>query len=633
MSLSKQLLFLISLVFLIVFSISFFLSMDSIRRYLEVESEVHVQDTATSLGLSLSPHMDDEDDPILETMMNAIFDMGYYQEMRLTNIDGENLVILTNPVKMDGIPQWLIELFPMKAATAITEISSGWNISGTLTVSGNPAYAYARLYEQGKKTLLYSLIVFVGAFALLMLILRFILQPLRAIQKQANEISTGNFSKIERLPWTREVRVVAQSMNSMSGKIGDTITRLNLRLESLSDSLKRDPLTKLLNQSSFNEDIKRALTLGGNGYIFYLKFDDLASIGRDKGNQFVDQLLGDFADILQNIAPEGSSAYRLYGAEFAVVSADMSDNDLTSLAENLKLHITDLGKKYGIDDMMHIGVVHFDRSCESTLLMPALIEAYEQARLIGHNAFYIKQDSFGSLSEQEWKTIINTTIHDKKPLINFTTEAYNYSAANSPVKVMQEAFTVISDESDNILSSATFFSMAQAFNLAIALDKCIVDSIIRKMEDESTTTPVTINLSLDSIASVDFQDWLRQRLADTHLSPNLLAFSITAYAAAKNIAAFSGFSLIAKSIGATVLLKRYSSDNIPLDNLRGLQIDYIRLSRHLTTDISDNASKSDFLDIIQQMATLMDIRILAEGVIDDDDFTIVKRTGLYGISR
>ena len=93
MSLSKQLLILISLIFLIVFSVSFYLSMSNIRNYLEVESEVHVQDTATSLGLSLSPHMDDESDPILLTMMSAIFDMGYYKEMRLENVDGENLVV------------------------------------------------------------------------------------------------------------------------------------------------------------------------------------------------------------------------------------------------------------------------------------------------------------------------------------------------------------------------------------------------------------------------------------------------------------------------------------------------------------------------------------------------------------
>jgi hypothetical protein len=93
MSLSKQLLILLTLLFFIIFSASFILSVGNIKNYLEVESEFHVQDTATSLGLSLSPHMVDERDPIIQTMMNAIFDRGYYKEMRLVNVDGEDLYV------------------------------------------------------------------------------------------------------------------------------------------------------------------------------------------------------------------------------------------------------------------------------------------------------------------------------------------------------------------------------------------------------------------------------------------------------------------------------------------------------------------------------------------------------------
>ncbi|HEC59749.1 MAG TPA: HAMP domain-containing protein, partial [Methylophaga sp.] len=298
MSLSKQLSILISLIFLIVFSASFMISMNSIRDYLEVESDIHVQDTATSLGLSLSPHMQNEEDPILQTMMNAIFDMGYYKEMRLENVDGEVLVKLNNPSQIEGVPDWLIDWFPMKSATAVTEISSGWTISGKLYVIGNPAYGYLKLYQQAKKTLLYSGLIFIGAFLLLMLVLRLILQPLKAIQRQATLITNGEFTTIERLPWTTEVKHVAQSMNSMSAKIGDTVTRLNQRLDALNENLKRDGLTRLLNQATFNEDIKRYLSNGTEGYAGYIKFDDLSAISKQKGNQIVDNLLRDLARIL-----------------------------------------------------------------------------------------------------------------------------------------------------------------------------------------------------------------------------------------------------------------------------------------------------------------------------------------------
>lgn len=632
MSLSKQLLILISLIFLIVFSVSFFLSMSNIRNYLEVESEIHVQDTATSLGLSLSPHMQDEQDPILQTMMNAIFDMGYYQEMRLENVDGENLVKLTNPVQIEGVPNWLIKLLPIKPATAVSEISSGWNISGTIYVSSNPAYGYLKLYQQAKETLLYSFLIFIAAFTLLMVVLRFTLQPLKAIQKQANEISAGHFTTIKKLPWTREVRQVAKSMNGMSQKIGNTIARLNNRLDTLNDSLKRDVLTKLFNQDTFNQNVKQELSIGRPGYAIYIKIDDLAEISKDKGNQVVDNLLRDLAEILSHTARNTASTYRLYGSEFALLCPQTDMQAITVLADKLKQAITELGQQYAINDMVHSGIVYFDRSSEFDRLMPALIEAYEQARAIGHNAYFIKQDSISSMSEQDWKVAISQAIDTNSPEINFTAEAYNYKS-DQPVKVMQEAFAVVKDSEGNALSIGTFFSMAQEFNLAEMLDRCIVNKIINKMEQENHSVPVTINLSSLSVASVEFQTWLQARLEQSRLTNNLLAFSVTSYAAAKDLAAFASFSSFVENLGATTLLKRYSSDIIAIDMLRELHIDYIRLARDVTENIKANASKPDFVEIIQEVANLLDIKVLAESVKADDDFEFVKQAGLYGISR
>lgn len=632
MSLSKQLLILITLIFLIVFSVSFYHSMNNIRNYLEVESEVHVQDTATSLGLSLSPHMANEQDPILQTMMNAIFDMGYYKEMRLENVDGEALVTLKNPVQMEGVPDWLIKLLPLKTATAVSEISSGWNISGTLYVSSNPAYGYLKLYEQAKETLLYSALLFIGAFILLMLVLRLTLQPLKDIQKQANEISGGNFITLKKLPWTREVRQVAQSMNSMSKKIGDTIARLNHRLDTLSDRLKRDPLTHLLNQASFSIDVKRALSTGHAGYVFYLKFDDLASISKDKGNVQVDKLLRQFAELLTRSVNGKGDAYRLYGSEFALLTQLADVNSVTALAEQLKEDISELGQHYEIDDMLHTGIVFFDKTSEFDRLMPALIEAYEQARNIGHNAYFIKQDSISSMSEQDWREAIVHAIDSNTPEITFTAEAFNYSGAK-PVKVMQEAFTVVRGNNGKPLSIGTFFSVAQEFDLAEELDKTIVNKIIQKMETDNISSPVTINLSMVSVASLEFHRWLKARLERSSLPSSRLAFSVTAYAAAKDIAAFDSFSGFVESLGATMLLKRYSSDIIPIDMLRELHIDYIRLGRELTQNITSNASKLDFLELIKEVSDLIEVKVLAESVEDEEDFDIVKQAGLFGISR
>lgn len=633
MSLSKQLLILLTLIFLIVFSVNFVMSMDNIRSYLQGESEVHVQDTATSLGLSLSPHMADESDPILRTMMNAIFDTGYYKEMRLLDVDDNELIRLTNPDEVRGVPDWLMRFFPIETATAVSEISTGWNIAGTLHVTSNPGYGYLKLYEQFKTTLKFSLLILLGAILLLLIVLRMTLRPLKDISRQADDISAGKFTVIEDLPWTKEVRSVAQSMNSMSNKIGKTIHHLNTRLDKLNDNLNRDPLTGLLNQQTFNVDIKQALSIGEFGHVIYIKFDDLSALSKLQGKQAVDELLQAFSTELQQSPFTHTRNYRWYGSEFAVMTNGTTLDDITLIAEQIQSLANQLGQQYQQPDLLHMGIVSFERSSEFDRLMPALVEAYEQARLIEANAFHIKENTLSSMSEMHWKNAIEQVIKDDSAVITFTNQAYHYSETDPPKLVMREAFTEVRDSKGQLLPIGTFFSMAEAFDLVEVLDKTLVTKVLKLIAEEVDPAPVTINLSLTSIASADFRQWLGKEVIQSGISPSLLAFSVTAYAAAKDLDTFSAFSLFVRQFGAHSLLKRYSSDVIPVNLLKDLNIDYIRLARDLTTDIRSNTNKPDLLDIIQEIARLLEVRVLAENVQDDDDFMWLQQAGLFGISR
>lgn len=633
MSLSKQLLILLTLIFLIVFSVNFVMSMDNIRSYLQGESEVHVQDTATSLGLSLSPHMADENDPILRTMMNAIFDTGYYKEMRLLDVDDNELVRLTNPDEVKGVPNWLINLLPIETVTATSEISTGWNIAGTLQVTSNPGYGYLKLYEQFKSTLKFSLLILLGAILLLLIVLRMTLRPLKAITEQADDISAGKFTVIEDLPWTKEVRSVAKSMNSMSSKIGKTIYHLNTRLDKLNDNLNRDPLTHLLNQQTFNVDVKQSLSIGEFGHVIYIKFDDLSAIVKNHGKQAVDELLQAFAEQLQQLPFAHTRCYRWYGSEFAVLTTDSNIDDITLVAEQIQSLANTIGQQYDHADLLHMGIVSFERSSEFERMIPALVEAYEQARLIEANAFYLKENTLSSMTEMSWKSTIEQVIKTDAAVITFTNQAYNYSDTAKPTLVMREAFTEVRDANGDLLPIGTFFSMAEAFDLVETLDKHLVQKVLKLMMAETDPAPVTVNLSLASIASLDFRQWLAREVIQSGISPALLAFSVTAYAAAKDLETFTNFSIFVRQLGAHSLLKRYSSDVIPVNLLKDLHIDYIRLARDLTTEIRSNTSKPDLLDIIQEIARLIEVRVLAEGVQDEEDFLWLQQAALFGISR
>ncbi|NCB12570.1 MAG: GGDEF domain-containing protein, partial [Erysipelotrichia bacterium] len=85
MSLSKQLYIILSIIFILIFTGNFIISVKNTKEYLEIESITKAQDTATSLGMSLRTLLKDKYDPEIGSIINAIANRGFYKEIRLEN--------------------------------------------------------------------------------------------------------------------------------------------------------------------------------------------------------------------------------------------------------------------------------------------------------------------------------------------------------------------------------------------------------------------------------------------------------------------------------------------------------------------------------------------------------------------
>ena len=92
MTLYRQLLIFIIVLLLVLFACSWLVKLQSTRIFIEDQLESHAQDTATSLGLSISPHLSDDDRATIETMISAVFDRGYYSRIALKDLDGKVII-------------------------------------------------------------------------------------------------------------------------------------------------------------------------------------------------------------------------------------------------------------------------------------------------------------------------------------------------------------------------------------------------------------------------------------------------------------------------------------------------------------------------------------------------------------
>ncbi|MFU8789079.1 MAG: LapD/MoxY N-terminal periplasmic domain-containing protein [Methylobacter sp.] len=633
MSLSKQLLILVSAIFLIIFSVNFLLSVNKIRDYLESESQVHAQDTATSLGLSLSPYIGNENDPVLETMINAIFDMGYYGEIKLVNVDNKPLVTVKNDKIFTEVPQWFVELLPIQTATAESEISSGWSIGGTVYVTINPGFAYLKLYQLALSSFYYALITFTGAVLLLFLILRFMLLPLKAINELALAIADGQFKTIEKLPWTLEVKNVAISMNTMSKKIEGAISGFNSKLDTIGKKLQLDDLTGLRKKSSFETDMKQLFMADIDAFVFVIKVDGLAGLVKEHGSDTIDQFLRRFAGLLNDVSaqydPGLVTPYRFFGSEFAVLARSLSREQAEKLAQSVSVLLAGLGEDYRRKDIAHIGIAMFNPLGTTTDILAAANEAFEQAQLIGSNSYYFRIGSDHAKDIAEWKDLVFSIIDQKTYQVSYIGEIKEFA---TDTVFMEEAFTQAFDQQGKTIPIGTFVSIAEKFAKIVDLDQGVTQCVMDHIKAQDISHAVAINLSTRTVKNADFRVWLAGEVRGAAIAEKLV-FSISAYAVAKEAEVYRDFFEFIHSLGAKVMLKRFETQSMPLDMAKSLKPDYIRLARDLGNGLSQDESKKAFIETMQQAAQLLDIVILAENVQSDDDYAVMREIGLHGASR
>jgi EAL domain-containing protein (putative c-di-GMP-specific phosphodiesterase class I)/GGDEF domain-containing protein len=536
----------------------------------------------------------------------------------------------TRDVKFDSVPQWFINMIPINLPEKSSDISDGWRTTAILYVSANPGVAYEKLYEQAKGALVYAIIAFMISILFTVLFLRRVLKPLKQIEQLAIDISNGEFKTIKKLPWTKELRSVSYAMNDMSSKIESMINKLNKNLEKMSNKLSTDELTGLGIKQSFDTDMKNMFINKQTGYVVSIKIDDLASYAKYNDASLVDKFLKDFSNILKN-CDKNATAYRFFGSEFALIVKNVNQNEIQMIIANLQKELEDFSKKVDKLNIAHIGAALFNPYGTTASILSRSNEAYEKAKQIGPNAAYIRDDEDEAKDMTQWKELVFDIIDNNKFDIVYIADAYTLDETKK--LVMQEAFTSAKDKNNKAIPIGTFISIAEKYDKIIDFDKSVIQKVIQYINSNKISHEISINISLDSLCDNMFQQWLYSIIKKNKLIASQLVFSVTSYGVAKDTEQFKNFIDLLHSVGAKIIIKRFESKFVPMNTIKEFKLDYIRLARDYTNDIKSDNTKYGFVESIQDLATLLNIKIFAENVKNDKDYEIIKEIGLYGASR
>ncbi len=348
MTLYRQILCFVLACLICLFCCFWWVQLDSTRNFLENQLQSNAQDTATSLGLSLSVAMrGDGGSAEMETMVNAVFDRGYFQAVVVRDVEDNILVSRKRPATDGNVPAWFIRLFPISSPAVESLIMSGWNQAGRLEVKSHPGYGYENLWEAAKRAALWAVGSFLFAALLGGFILKLLLRSLDKVEQQAIDLSNRQYNIQQKIPKTRELRRVVLAMNQMTGKVRDMFAEQTSVVEELRRFSYQDSLTGMGNRRFFMGQLRTVLKDQGEeeeGLFFLLHVAGLQEINDQQGYKVGDDLICSVASAIAESMEKfpGVVCARLSGSDFGLLLANGSEESAGRIASELQLAVQQL---------------------------------------------------------------------------------------------------------------------------------------------------------------------------------------------------------------------------------------------------------------------------------------------------
>lgn len=629
MSLSKQMILFVASILLIVLMGTFVLNFNNTRAFLEYQLESHAQDTATSLGLSMSSVADPEDPSSMETMINAVFDRGYYSQITLYDIDENILYQRTNPNTIEGIPHWFTQAIPIKAPSAEALIQSGWIPIGKLVVQSHPGYAYVELW----KTTLYLLGWFLAAALISMLIamyaLRLMLKPLKQMEQQAEAIVKKEYLLQEELPATTEFKHVVSAMNTMVHKMKQVFDRDAKMAQKLQKMAYQDGVTGLSNRVHFDMKLPAYLdpAEAAPGILLLARVQNLKELNEHFGYLIGDKFIRQFSEQMTVHLHSSQALFaRLNGSELIAVlpaaPADKVQKAVQTLIDSIHKIVDDLNVESDLAQI-NVGIIHYQPGQKRGDLLSQLDFAIQESEKKGANAYFYQPITDAPESDDFWLERIQQALVDHR-FVLFQQSAYTQQRSI----FAKELLLRLKDENGNLHSAAYFMPAVKRLNKSVEIDRMVIQlalSYLNKL-DASHEERIAINLTHSFLQQEDFKQWLFSSLRDTNTKRLI-------FEASENM-------LKEHKALAWPLVQKFKDMNIPfgIDNfgnqfgdmsyLQDLRPDFIKLDCGFSQAIEDDEQTRSYLYSLIEMCDSLDVEVIAMAVENEGQKSAFEALGV-----
>lgn len=391
-----------------------------------------------------------------------------------------------------------------------------------------------------------------------------------------------------------------------------------------------DPLTGLCNRLGFSQRL-RGLVSSAHQWdrehaLLLLDLDHFKVVNDACGQQGGDKLLQKVAELLQQPVRARDTVARLSGDEFAILLEDCP----MATAERIAGEIRDLiqalrfeweGRSFSVGISTGITAIT-ERSQDITNIVSAADTACRLAKEQGQNRIQVTRATDMAVAQRRgelaWVARIKQALENNRFRLYYQSIVDAVTPDTPPTS--HEVLLRLLDEQGKIISPAEFIPAAERFHLMPAVDRWVVENLLRQLGVALKRNPAIrdhhfgINLSGETLRDTELLTITRRALEQHQVPPQMIYFEVTETSAIANMAVAKDFMHGVKALGCELALDDFGSGMSSFSYLKSLPVDYLKIDGSFVRDVLNNPVDREIVEAINAVARRMGIRTIAEFV-------------------
>ena len=627
--------FLFGLFLLVMCSLAYF-QFNQTKEFMNTQIESDLNNTTHALSLMLKPHLETGDTVAAETVINVIFEGGFYKKVSLTWLADQSTQTWENPILVEGVPEWFLSLGLFEEKNTVSTITNGWMQLATLKIEANPAIGYRQLWSVMSDTLIILVALLILSLLMLHFRLKKILTPLHRIADQAKLIAKREFQPDLELPETTELKEVVLAMNSMSNQLQNVFSKLDKEVVSLKNDKLTDNVSQLPNRLFLNAQLQSWIIDPGYGGVLIARLDWLETIHNQYGYQVRDNTIKILAKEMQEILPTIAPCViaRISKREFAfLVTKATSEQLKVYLQSVIRLINKAIQHSNSDSDKFVIGLAARTEDTSASQLLANADNALQQALKENKVSHYYQNEVKQEMTLSQWKEHLQEAITTQQFLLQ-----WHPAIAFKNNKIIHREIYCRLKIDGKIIRAAKFMPNIEHLTLGRQFDQSLLENIVANPRILTDNQQVAINITQDSVMDNEFHTWLGKFLRKQN-DASLFHFELREGTVLAYPSQTLHFANIVKNSGAKIGIDNCGREMGSLAYLSKLKPDYVKLDQSLSCnpksqmEMGNLGEQLELTQAVINTAHGLDIAVIVTSIEDNDQLDLIsplQATGYQG---